>query len=95
MSLLTRQYCGVEALLRWKHPDLGTILPERFIPLAEKTGLIHPLGEWVLETACRQNKQWQEQGFAPLLMTVNMSIEQLRNPDLVALVAESTKKNRA
>ncbi len=87
LSILTKQFSGVEALIRWQHPDWGTILPNQFIPLAEKTGLIHPIGEWVLATACRQNKQWQASGLSPLLMTVNISLEQLRKPNLVDMVA--------
>ena len=86
VSVLTKEFCGIEALVRWKHPDMGMLLPDKFIPLAEKTGLIHPIGEWVLETACRQNKQWQDRGLSPLCMTVNLSVEQLRKPDLVDLV---------
>jgi diguanylate cyclase (GGDEF)-like protein len=92
VSVLTKEFCGVEAFIRWKHPNMGMILPEKFIPLAEKTGLIHPIGEWVLETACRQNKQWQDLGLPPLCMTVNLSVEQLRKPDLVGLVAKVLKE---
>ena len=92
VSVLTKEFCGVEALIRWKHPDMGMLLPEKFIPLAEKTGLIHPIGEWVMETACRQNKQWQDWGLPPLCMTVNLSVEQLRKPDLVGLVAKVLKE---
>jgi diguanylate cyclase (GGDEF)-like protein len=74
---------GLEALLRWKHPSLGMIPPSVFIPLAEKNGLIGSIGEWVLRTACTQNKAWQDQGLPRLRMAVNLSIIQFRNPKLV------------
>ncbi len=67
---------GVEALLRWNHPDMGLLTPDRFIYLAEETGFIVPLGEWVLTAACRQNRAWQKQGFAPLRVAVNLSGKQ-------------------
>lgn len=57
----------IEALLRWHHPELGMIPPKVIIPLAEQTGLINPIGEWVLETACHQNKQWQDGGLPPIV----------------------------
>jgi diguanylate cyclase (GGDEF)-like protein len=77
---------GAEALVRWNHPEKGVIPPVQFIPPAEETGLIAPLGEWVLRTACRQNKAWQEAGYAYLRMAVNLSAYQLRQSDFVKLV---------
>ncbi|MAF67469.1 MAG: hypothetical protein CMJ84_17660 [Planctomycetes bacterium] len=77
---------GMEALVRWEHTQLGMISPNQFIPLAEETGLIHPIGQWVLETACNQTKRWQEQGFAPVRMGVNLSPVQFRQPDLLEVV---------
>jgi diguanylate cyclase (GGDEF)-like protein len=77
---------GVEALVRWQHPRLGLISPADFIPLAEETGLILPIGEWILREACRQNKEWQKQGLAPLRVGVNISALQLQRQDLAETV---------
>lgn len=86
VSLETKQVIGFEALLRWQHPQLGMISPGIFIPLAEKNGLINSIGEWVLETACRQNVRWQELGLPHLRMAVNLSVSQFKNPKLVDIV---------
>jgi EAL domain-containing protein (putative c-di-GMP-specific phosphodiesterase class I) len=77
---------GVEALVRWKHPVKGPVSPGDFISVAEETGQIIPIGEWVLRTACRQMAQWRNAGLSDLTMSVNLSIRQLRQPTLGALV---------
>ena len=77
---------GMEALVRWRHPRRGLVPPADFIPLAEETGLIVSLGEWVLRQACLQNRAWQQQGLPPVRMAVNISARQFRQPDFVDLV---------
>ncbi len=83
---------GAEALLRWEHPNLGLISPGEFIPLAEETGLIVPIGEWVLKTACKQNQSWQAKGYDPIRVTVNLSARQFQHEDLVEMVKETLKE---
>uniref|UniRef100_C5D169 Diguanylate cyclase/phosphodiesterase with extracellular sensor n=1 Tax=Variovorax paradoxus (strain S110) TaxID=543728 RepID=C5D169_VARPS len=78
---------GVEALIRWQHPERGLVSPAQFIPLAEETGLIVPIGEWVLRTACFQNKAWQDAGLPPFIVSVNVSARQFRERTLIAQVA--------
>jgi diguanylate cyclase (GGDEF)-like protein/PAS domain S-box-containing protein len=87
------QYClqsgmlvGVEALLRWTHPELGNISPNKFIPLAEETGHIHAIGRWVLEQACSQVQQWRQGGLKHLRVAVNLSASQFLEPDVVQMV---------
>jgi diguanylate cyclase (GGDEF)-like protein/PAS domain S-box-containing protein len=77
---------GAEALIRWRHPHRGLIEPERFIPLAEKIGLIVPIGEWVLKTACKQNREWQNAGLPTIHIAVNLSARQFAQEGLVELV---------
>jgi diguanylate cyclase (GGDEF)-like protein/PAS domain S-box-containing protein len=80
---------GFEALVRWAHPQRGLILPGGFLKLAEETGLILPLGAWVLQEACRQFQEWQAQYARPLLLSVNISAKQLQSPDLVQTIADA------
>ncbi|RFC35602.1 MAG: PAS domain S-box-containing protein/diguanylate cyclase (GGDEF) domain-containing protein [Candidatus Nitrotoga sp. SPKER] len=82
---------GVEALLRWQHPELGMISPAEFIPIAEDSGLILPIGEWVLRTAVRQLKIWMDTGIAPMIIAVNLSMVQFRQPQLLKLVTQILK----
>jgi diguanylate cyclase (GGDEF)-like protein len=91
VNLATGQIVGAEALLRWRIPQRGTIPPLRFIALAEETGLIVPIGKWVLQTACAQNKAWQDAGFPPIVVSVNVSPRQFRHESLVQTVAEALK----
>lgn len=83
LDLATWQIVGCEALLRWKHPTRGMIPPNLWIPLAEETGLILPIGEWVLRTACQQNKAWQEAGAPTIRVAVNLSARQFQEQNLV------------
>jgi len=85
VSLTTGEIIGTEALVRWMHPELGLVAPGRFIPLAEETGLIVPIGEWVLHTACRQAALWAREG-RNLRQSVNLSARQLAEPGLVKMV---------
>jgi len=86
VSVDSLEITGVEALVRWQHPQLGLISPAEFIPLAEDTGLIVPIGEWVLRQACLQNKGWQDLGFAPIQMAVNICARQFHDHDLAQTV---------
>lgn len=79
---------GFEALIRWNHPEMGIISPRRFIPIAENTGLIIPIGEWVLKTACRQNKVWQDQGMIAVPIAVNLSVKQFMDSNIVDKVSK-------
>ncbi|WP_217585752.1 sensor domain-containing protein [Lentibacillus saliphilus] len=82
-SLRSGHIIGMEALLRWEHPVRGMVSPGEFIPLAEKTGLIIQIGDWVIAEACRQNKQWQDEGYKPVIVSVNLSARQFHQKDLV------------
>ncbi|WP_054694711.1 putative bifunctional diguanylate cyclase/phosphodiesterase [Geotalea toluenoxydans] len=83
VAMDTGQVTGAEALVYWLHPELGLLSPGNFIPMAEEIGFITDIDDWVLETACAQNKAWQDQGYRSFNVTVNMSSKQFRRPDLV------------
>jgi diguanylate cyclase (GGDEF)-like protein/PAS domain S-box-containing protein len=87
-NLVNGEVCGAEALIRWRHPQLGLIPPGRFIAVAEDCGLIIPIGRWVLREACRQARAWQRAGLAPLSVAVNVSAVELRVPDFVSGVRD-------
>ncbi|KAB2492548.1 hypothetical protein ABD68_02065 [Bacillus endophyticus] len=91
-DLETKKIVGLEALLRWNHPTYGPISPGEFIPLAEETNLILPLGKWVLEQACQQNKKWQDEGYEPFRIAVNVSVKQLQQFDFVSSVSQILQK---
>jgi PAS domain S-box-containing protein/diguanylate cyclase (GGDEF)-like protein len=82
VDLATGEIVGAEALIRWKSPEIGNISPVTFIPIAEKTELIIPIGEWILDEACRQNKRWRKQNLKPILMSVNISPVQFKKVDV-------------
>ncbi|HJU50563.1 MAG TPA: EAL domain-containing protein [Pseudogulbenkiania sp.] len=88
VDLHSGEIIGVEALLRWQHPELGLVLPSRFISLAEETRLIEPIGEWVIRQACLQCKAWQEAGLPVVPVSVNLSVVQLQGSGLEAVVAQ-------
>ncbi|HRE17193.1 MAG TPA: bifunctional diguanylate cyclase/phosphodiesterase, partial [Rhodocyclaceae bacterium] len=89
VTLKNGRIVGAEALLRWQHPDLGMVPPTRFIPVAEDTGLINTIGDWVLQEACRQARDWQRQGLEPITMAVNVSPVQFRQRDFLGVVARA------
>jgi EAL domain-containing protein (putative c-di-GMP-specific phosphodiesterase class I) len=84
----TGQIVGVEALVRWRDPEVGLVPPSSFIPVAEESGLIGPLSEWVLREACRQNKQWQDEGLPPARVSVNLSARQFQQHNIANLVTQ-------
>ncbi|MCA1716965.1 MAG: EAL domain-containing protein [Actinobacteria bacterium] len=91
VALPTPRIAGAEALIRWEHPERGLMLPDQFVPIAEETGLIVPIGRWVLGEACRQARQWQECHLSdlPLTVCVNLSAREFQQPDLADTVAET------
>ncbi len=86
VSLKTRRIVGAEALVRWQHPELGLVSPAKFIPLAEETGLIVPITEWVLRTVCEQGQRWKREGYEPVRLSVNLSGCHFRRQNLVRMV---------
>jgi len=94
VDLESGEIVGLEALIRWDSVELGLVSPATFITIAEETGLIVPIGEWVLRTACAQNKEWQNQGFAPLRMSVNISARQFQEPSFIKLVEQILEETK-
>ena len=92
VDAMSGQVLGMEALIRWKHPELGMISPAEFIPVAEQTGLIIPMGKWIFEEACRFIKVMQEQGLPPLSIAVNLSGAQFSQNDLISTLESTVKK---
>lgn len=93
LDLRSRRISGFEALVRWRDPEMGLIQPNDFIKVAEDCGLIYPLGEWVLSTACMQAKAWQDQGFSPVRMAVNVSSTQFRRHDFIEMVEDKLQSS--
>ena len=93
VDLVTGRLSGVEALVRWRHPDMGLVSPAEFIPLAENMGLIGDIGAWVLKAACRQCKSWHDLGLPPVRIAVNVSALQFREGDVPAIVDEALKES--
>lgn len=93
VNISTGKITGMEALIRWQHPDLGMVSPAQFIPIAEETGFINSIGEWVLFTACKQNKEWQNLGLPPIKMAVNLSPRQCQ-PHLVPSLKQVLRETK-
>jgi diguanylate cyclase (GGDEF)-like protein len=94
INLRTGTICGVEALIRWNHPTRGLVGPGEFIPLAEATGLIVPIGEWVLRQACAQIQAWRAAGVQPLVVAVNLSGRQFKEPNLIAMISAVLRESQ-
>lgn len=93
VDIISQRLYGVEALIRWRHPEWGVIYPNEFIPIAEDIGVILPIGEWILKTACEQTIQWQKAGFHPVRMAVNLSVRQFRQHTLQQLILQILKES--
>jgi EAL domain-containing protein (putative c-di-GMP-specific phosphodiesterase class I) len=89
----SRAIVGVEALIRWRNPELGMVSPADFIPLAEETGLIIPIGEWVLRTACAQIRAWRDAGLTPVPVAVNLSAKQFHQQNICEIVARTLREH--
>ncbi len=89
MDIRTKKIVGMEALIRWQHPERGLVPPLEFIPLAEEIGLIIPISEWVLRAVCAQNKAWQEEGFHPIRVSANLSSQHFKHPGLVPAIVKA------
>jgi diguanylate cyclase (GGDEF)-like protein/PAS domain S-box-containing protein len=92
IELSTRKIIGAEALIRWMHPQKGMIPPDKFIPLAEESGLIVEINKWVIQTACKQNKHWRESGFTPIRIAVNLSGYQFTSQNIVQIIRDALEE---
>ena len=93
IDIATGDMVGAEALLRWQHPEEGMMLPSRYIAVAEETGLIGAIGDWVLNETCRQGKEWLDAGYRPITLAVNLSPQQFHHKDIAALVSQALEKS--
>ncbi len=93
VHLKTGSITRIEALIRWIHPEIGVINPEKFLPVAEETGLIQPIGEWALREACKTNKQWQDAGYEHMPIAVNLSPKQFYHPEIAEGIASALKES--
>lgn len=94
MDIKNNKITSAEALMRWIHPELGIVPPGRFIPLAEETGLIVPMGEWAIKEACKQIKEWEDKGIQPLNIAVNLSSRQFQQENLVDFIKNTIKESK-
>jgi diguanylate cyclase (GGDEF)-like protein len=92
IQLATGEITGMEALLRWQHPELGSVSPSKFVPLASKTDLMLHIGKWAIETACEQNLAWQRAGLPPIPVSINLCARELKQPNLAEIVARTLDK---
>lgn len=93
VDAVTRKIIGMEALIRWQHPENGMISPLEFIPVAEQTGLIIPISDWVMETACKQNRIWQEEGMPNMTVSVNLTSHQFQQKNFIDVITEILEKS--
>jgi diguanylate cyclase (GGDEF)-like protein len=94
VNVVTGKIAKMEALLRWQNPQIGLVAPNIFIPIAEQNGEIIPIGEWVLKTACSQNKAWQNMGLSPIKISVNLSVRQFQQPNLVSTIVNILEQTK-
>ncbi|MCX7920478.1 MAG: EAL domain-containing protein [Clostridia bacterium] len=94
VDVKTSRLRGFETLIRWKSPEMGMVSPANFIPVAEDVGLVIPIGDWVLKMSCMQNKKWQDEGYEPVIICVNVSARQLKQPDFVEKVKNTLQETQ-
>src|SRR5690606_22794012 len=94
LDLATNMVSSFEALVRWNHPTLGLVSPASFIPIAEDTGLILPIGEWLIKTICQKLKAWKESGYSPVSIGINLSPVQFQQHNLVKIIQDNIEENQ-